>query len=134
MASYEHAYALARAYGEAGWKGRLVPLMVDELIYASLVIPDSARRKAAVLALARGCSAGHRGDAHGRCGPSTGARACWRGERRPVTQTLRVASCYDLLRRACRPWVYSRSCRRVWSDSPPVNEVPLKYQNPASGL
>jgi hypothetical protein len=27
-ASYEHAYALVRAHGEAGWTGRLVPLTV----------------------------------------------------------------------------------------------------------
>ena len=32
VASYEHAYALVRAYGEAGWTGRLVPLTVDGLI------------------------------------------------------------------------------------------------------
>ena len=29
VASYEHAYALVQAYGEAGWTGRLVPLTVD---------------------------------------------------------------------------------------------------------
>jgi hypothetical protein len=28
VASYEHAYALVRAHGEAGWTGRLVPLTV----------------------------------------------------------------------------------------------------------
>jgi hypothetical protein len=32
VASYEHAYALVRAHGEAGWTGRLVPLTVDGLI------------------------------------------------------------------------------------------------------
>jgi hypothetical protein len=29
VASYEHAYALVQAHGEAGWTGRLVPLTVD---------------------------------------------------------------------------------------------------------
>ena len=54
VASYEHAYALVRAHGEAGWTARLVPLTVDGLIYASsLVMLDSARRKTSVPALAR---------------------------------------------------------------------------------
>ena len=54
VASYEHAYALVRAHGEAGWTGRLVPLTVDGLIYASsMVMLDSARRNAPVPALAR---------------------------------------------------------------------------------
>ena len=54
VASYEHAYALVRAHGEAGWTGRLVPLTVDGLIYASsMVMLDSARRKMPVPALAR---------------------------------------------------------------------------------
>jgi hypothetical protein len=54
VASYEHAYALVRVYGEAGWTGRLVPLTVDGLIYASsMVMLDSARRDARVPALAR---------------------------------------------------------------------------------
>ena len=54
VASYEHAYALVRAHGEAGWTGRLVPLTVDGLIYASsMVMLDSARRKTPVPALAR---------------------------------------------------------------------------------
>jgi hypothetical protein len=44
VALYEHAYALVRAHGEAGWTGRLVPLTVDGLIYASsMVMLDSAR-------------------------------------------------------------------------------------------
>jgi hypothetical protein len=33
VASYEHAYALVPAHGEAGRTGRLVPLTVDGLIY-----------------------------------------------------------------------------------------------------
>jgi hypothetical protein len=43
-----------RAHGETGWIGRLVPLTVDGLIYASsMVMLDSARREARVPALAR---------------------------------------------------------------------------------
>jgi hypothetical protein len=54
VASCEHAYALVRAHGEAGWTGRLVPLTVDGLTYASsMVMLDSARRGARVPALAR---------------------------------------------------------------------------------
>jgi hypothetical protein len=49
VASYEHAYALVRAHGEAGWTGRLVPLTVDGLIYSSsMVMLDAARRKVSV--------------------------------------------------------------------------------------
>ena len=50
VASYEHAYALVQAHGESGWIGRLVPLTLDGLIYASsmVVMLDSARRKAPV--------------------------------------------------------------------------------------
>ena len=49
VASYEHAYALVRAHGEVGWAGRLVPLTVDGLIYASLMVMlGSARRKVPV--------------------------------------------------------------------------------------
>lgn len=54
VASYEHAYALVRARGEAGWTARLVPLTLDGLIYASsMVMLDSARRRTSVSALAR---------------------------------------------------------------------------------
>jgi Protein of unknown function (DUF2637) len=54
VASYEHAYDLVRAHGEAGWTARLVPLTVDGLIYASsMVMLDSARRKKPVPGLAR---------------------------------------------------------------------------------
>ena len=54
VASYEHAYDLVRAYGEAGWTARLVPLTVDGLIYASsMVVLDSARRRVPVPGLAR---------------------------------------------------------------------------------
>jgi Protein of unknown function (DUF2637) len=54
VASYEHAYTLVRAHGEIGWTGRLVPLTVDGLIYASSMgMLDSAHRKTPVPALAR---------------------------------------------------------------------------------
>jgi hypothetical protein len=54
IVSYEHAYALVRAHGEAGWTARLIPLTVDGLIWASsMVMLDSARRKVAVPGLAR---------------------------------------------------------------------------------
>jgi Protein of unknown function (DUF2637) len=54
VASYEHAYALVRSHGEAGWTGRMVPLTVDGLIYASsMVMLASACRKVPVPALAR---------------------------------------------------------------------------------
>jgi uncharacterized protein DUF2637 len=54
VASYEHAYDLVRAHGEAGWTARMVPLTVDGLIYASsMVMLDSARRTTAVPGLAR---------------------------------------------------------------------------------
>jgi hypothetical protein len=54
VASYEHAYDLVRAHGEAGWTARLVPLTVDGLIYASsMVMLECARRKVPVPALAR---------------------------------------------------------------------------------
>ena len=54
VASYEHAYALVRAHGEAGWAARLIPLTVDGLIYASsTVLLDTARRKVPVPAPAR---------------------------------------------------------------------------------
>ena len=54
MASYEHAYALVPAHGETGRTGRPVSLTMDGLIYAtSIVMLDSARRKAPAPALAR---------------------------------------------------------------------------------
>jgi hypothetical protein len=53
-ASYEHAYKLVRAHGEAGWTAQLVPLTVDGLIYASsMVMLDSAQRRMPVPGLAR---------------------------------------------------------------------------------
>jgi hypothetical protein len=54
VVSYEHASDLVRAHGESGWTGRLIPLTVDGLIYASsMVMLDSARRGVRVPALAR---------------------------------------------------------------------------------
>jgi Protein of unknown function (DUF2637) len=54
VASYEHAYALVEVHGEAGWTGRMVPLTVDGLIYASsMVMLDAARRGTQVPGLAR---------------------------------------------------------------------------------
>src|SRR6185437_7758782 len=45
VVSYEHAYALVRAHGEAGWTAHLIPLTVDGLIWASsMVMLDSIRR------------------------------------------------------------------------------------------
>lgn len=50
----KHAYDLVRAHGEDAWTARTVPLTVDGLIYASsMVMLDSARRKAPVPGLAR---------------------------------------------------------------------------------
>jgi hypothetical protein len=54
VVSYEHASALVSAHGESGWTGRLIPLTLDGLIYASsMVMLDSARRGLRVPALAR---------------------------------------------------------------------------------
>jgi Protein of unknown function (DUF2637) len=54
VVSYEHAYALVHAHGEAGWTARLIPLTVDGLIWASSIeMLDSARRGVRVLALTR---------------------------------------------------------------------------------
>jgi uncharacterized protein DUF2637 len=54
VASYEHTYDLVRAHGESGWTARMVPLTVDGPTYASsMVMLDSARRRAPVPALAR---------------------------------------------------------------------------------
>jgi hypothetical protein len=54
VVSYEHASALVRAHGESGWTGRLIPLTVDGLIYASsMAMLDSARRDVPLPVLAR---------------------------------------------------------------------------------
>jgi len=54
VVSCEHASDLVREHGETGWTGRLIPLTVDGLIYASsMVMLDSARRNVRVPGLAR---------------------------------------------------------------------------------
>jgi hypothetical protein len=54
VVSYEHASSLVRAHRESGWTGRLIPLTMDGLIYASsMVMLDASRRGVRVPALAR---------------------------------------------------------------------------------
>ncbi len=54
VVSYEHASDLVRQRGEFGWTGRLIPLTVDGLIYASsMVMLDAVRRGVRVPSLAR---------------------------------------------------------------------------------
>ena len=54
LVSYEHASALVRAHGESGWTGRLIPLTVDGLIYASsMAMLDSVRQGVRAPSLAR---------------------------------------------------------------------------------
>src|SRR6201987_1268074 len=54
VVSYAHASALVRAHGESSWTGRLIPLTVDGLIYASsMVMLDAARRGVRMPTLAR---------------------------------------------------------------------------------
>jgi len=58
VVSYNHASALVRAYGESGWTGRLVPLTVEGLIYASsMTMLDSTRRRFSPSARARSVAA-----------------------------------------------------------------------------
>jgi Protein of unknown function (DUF2637) len=38
VASYEHAYDLVRAQGEAGWTAHMAPLTADGLISASSMV------------------------------------------------------------------------------------------------
>jgi hypothetical protein len=56
MASYQHAYALVRAHGEAGRTGRPVPLTMDGLIYVTSIVSSRG-------AAARSLSSG----VHGLC-------------------------------------------------------------------
>jgi hypothetical protein len=54
VVSYEHAYDLVHAHGEAGWTAHLIPLTVDGLIWSSsMVMLDSVRRGVPVPSLAR---------------------------------------------------------------------------------
>jgi hypothetical protein len=97
VASYEHAFDLVRAHGEAGWTARLVPLTVDGLVYASsMVMLDSARRGMPVPALARwllglGIAATLAANvAHGLGHGSVGAAvAAW--------PAVALVGCYELL-------------------------------------
>jgi hypothetical protein len=97
VASYEHAYDLVQAHGEAGWTARLVPLTVDGLVYASsMVMLDSARRRTPVPALARwllclGVAATLAANvAHGLGhGPVGAAVAAW--------PAVALVGCYELL-------------------------------------
>ena len=97
VASYEHAYDLVRAHGEAGWTARLVPLTVDGLIYASsMVMLDSARRKdTGSPAGAVAARPGYRGDARGqrraRLGPWPGRRGGGRVARSCAGRLVRAA-------------------------------------------
>ena len=96
VASCEHAYALVRAHGETGWIGRLVPLTVDGLIYASsMVLLDAARREVRVPALAGGCSA-------------WASRRRWRRTWRTGSVTGRPAPPWPHGRRS--PWSGRMSC------------------------
>lgn len=53
VVSYEYASALVRTHGESGWTGRLIPLTVYGLIYASsMAMLDSARRDVPLAVLA----------------------------------------------------------------------------------
>jgi hypothetical protein len=79
VASYEHAYDLVRALGEAGWTASLIPLTVDGLIYASSMVmlglsalQDAGSHAGPVLA-----RLGYRGGAGGQRGPWSRARPDW---------------------------------------------------------
>ena len=117
VASYEHAYDLVRAHGESGWTAHMVPLTVDELIYArSMVMLDSARRKTPVPALARwllglgvaatlGANVAH-GLGHG---PVGAAVAAW--------PAVALVGSYELLMMVIRgfsacTWRHNRKCGR----------------------
>ena len=109
VASYEHAYDLVRAQGEVGWTARLIPLTVDGLIYASsMVMLDSARRKAPVPGLARlllglGIAATHAANvAHGLGRPEAAHRAGAMRDRRLDGRAVRAVPLGDG-RRAGRP-------------------------------
>ena len=115
VASYEHACDLVRAHGESGWTAHMVPLTVDELIYArSMVMLDSARRKTPVPALARwllglgvaatlGANVAH-GLGHG---PVGAAVAAW--------PAVALVGSYELLMMVIRgfsacTWRHNRKC------------------------
>jgi Protein of unknown function (DUF2637) len=120
VASYEHAFALVRAHGEAGWTGRLVPLTVDGLIYASsMVMLDSARRKMPVPALARwllgvGIAARRAGSRHQGGEPGfNGARLQVRVGRTGGTRTRSAKNDCDPERMRISPRRHSVTWRTV---------------------
>lgn len=60
MASYEHAYDLVRAHGEAGWTARMIPLTVDGLIRERHPDREHLHRGVGIRHEAgRGAAAGH---------------------------------------------------------------------------
>lgn len=122
--SFEHASALVRAHGESGWTGRLIPLTVDGLIYASsMVLLDPARRGVRVPSLARwllalGIVATLAANvAHGLATvPSAqwwprGRRSRWVGSYELLIADDDHPQRSGLARRTCR-WLCGRSARR----------------------
>jgi hypothetical protein len=88
IASYKHPYALVRAHGEAGLAGLPVSLTTDALIYAtSIVMPDSARRKVPVPALAKWLLG--LGDSPQRLRPTwrTAQATAWQVPQRPASRS-----------------------------------------------
>jgi hypothetical protein len=86
--SYWHAYAVVRAYGEAGITARLEPATIDGLVYASsMVVSYAARHRLAAPSLARwlpgaGIAATltanmTQGWSHGPVGSRPGRRSVW---------------------------------------------------------
>jgi hypothetical protein len=81
VSSYEHAYDLVRAHGEAGWTGRPVPLTGDGLIYASsMVLADelAADRVPSIRAIRAQLHVGQ----PGRSGCETTSQQVLQGERK----------------------------------------------------
>jgi hypothetical protein len=77
-ASYEHAYALVRAHGEAGWTGRLVPLTLDGL----MPVPALALWLLGLGIAATLAANVFHGLGHGPIGAAIAARPSWRRWRR----------------------------------------------------
>ena len=73
--SYWHAYAVVGAHGESGITGRLEPVTIDGLVYASsMVVLYAARHRVPVPLAAR---RGDRGDPHSEHGPGLVPRPGW---------------------------------------------------------
>ena len=88
VASYEHAYALVRLHGEAGWTARLVPLTVDGLICqfdrdARLGAPQDAGPCSGAVAARRW----HRGYPGGEHCPRPRTWPCRSGCGRPLVES-----------------------------------------------